>query len=391
MQTPLTVAILFLYGLCGVTVLGLAVLFLLKLVHVNAEKQSRRCLEKYRDYFGYLQAHGDEEERLKVPFGQVSQKEKRIIQKKLFELMGPIKGVHLQKLIWLCEDMGLVEFDQKRLSGAWKWTRVDAAYNLGVMRAKQAMPDLLSQLEKSKYDPSLFIIARAVAQCARDLADLRKMVLILVGHRKNCHQLIVDILSESDLDLAEFYVSLLRDPDTDVVKIGLIGSSVHVQPSMDPVLHKLVQSADKEVRIKALKLLCRNVRCLTPASVKSFMEHQDWEIRAIMAKELGTLQLHEHIPLLKKAVGDANWWVRNNSAHSLAELQVEGFHALLEILQEGRVGNKTEMAHQVVQIELEKGKKEQTDLEHQLQYNQKMHLYQKYSQKRIMTAHALER
>ncbi|MCI1114059.1 hypothetical protein MOQ26_23895, partial [Stenotrophomonas maltophilia] len=66
MQTPLTVAILFLYGLCGVTVLGLAVLFLLKLVHVNAEKQSRRCLEKYRDYFVYLQAHGDEEERLKV-------------------------------------------------------------------------------------------------------------------------------------------------------------------------------------------------------------------------------------------------------------------------------------------------------------------------------------
>lgn len=394
METPLATAVLFLYTLCALMIIGLIVLFTLKLKNLRAEKKARLCQEKYRDYFVYLQAHGEEEERLKVPHGEVTQSEAQIIQKKLFELMELFTGVHRQKLIWLCEDLGLVELDQKRLSGWSKWTRIDAAYNLGMMRSKKALPDLLRLLERSKYDPTIFILARAIARCADDIGDLREMVLILVKYQKNFHELLVDILSDSQLDTAPLFASCLREKDTDLVKIGLIGFFANTSPSIEPALYKLAESEDKDIRIKAVKLLCQDVRYLTDQRVKEFMNHKDWEIRAMMAKAVGALKLADYIPMLKNAVGDSSWWVRYHSAYSLTALEVEGFAALCEILREERFGNKIQMAHQVIQEELEKGKlqvSETSDVEKQLQYNQKLHLYQKSYRKTISTVAALER
>ncbi|MFS0556625.1 HEAT repeat domain-containing protein [Brevibacillus sp. 179-C9.3 HS] len=394
MQTPLATAIVFLYALCGLTVLGLLVLFALKLRNISVEKQTMRCLEKYRDYFIYLQAHGEEEERLQVPYGEVTQKEKQIIQKKLFELMERVTGIHRDKLIRLCEDMGLVELDIQRLNGAWKWTRVDAAYNLGIMRSKLAVPGLLTLLQKNANDTSVFIIARSIAKCARNTDDLREMVVQVVRARKNVHQLVVDIISDSQVDTASLFAELLQESDGELVKVGLIGYAVHAQPGMEPVLRRLIQSTDKEVRIKAVKLMCRDVRYLNEQTVTDFMNHKDWEIRAMVAKAIGTLKLLPYIPSLKKAVGDASWWVRHHSARSLAQLEVEGFAALCEILQEERNGQKSEMAHQVIQEELEKEKlviHDATATEKLVQYNEKLHLYRKSYRKTISTVQALER
>ncbi|GED31093.1 HEAT repeat domain-containing protein [Brevibacillus centrosporus] len=393
MQTPFATAYVFLYVLCGVTTLGLIVLFGLKLRNIAAEKRTKRILAEYEDYFVYLQAHGEEEERLHTPYGKLEQKEKRIIQKKLFELMESFTGVHRQKLAALCEDMGLVELDLKRLDGTWKWTRVDAAYNLGVMRSQRAVPGLLQLLEKLEYDPSLFIVARAVAKCARSQNDLGDMIRQLVKHRKNCHQLIVDILSESELDTGKLLIALLQETDADLIEIGLIGLSVHNPSDVEPYLHKLVHAQEKEVRIKAVKLLCKDSRLLTDKRVREFLAHQDWEIRAAAAKAIGAHGLSAHIPSLKKAVGDSNWWVSHHSAYSLAQLQVAGFQALCEILQEGRFGRHLEIAHQVALEELEKAKMqlELADQEKQLQYNLKLHLYQSSRRKTISPVQAMQR
>ncbi len=114
----------------------------------------------------------------------------------------------------------------------------------------------------------------------------------------------------------------------------------------------------------------------------------------MMARAVGELGLVEYIPMLKSAVGDSSWWVRHHSAYSLTALEVDGFAALCEILREERMGNKLQMAHQVIQEELEKGKQQAAatqDVEKQLQYNQKLHLYHKSYRKTISTVAALER
>ncbi|WP_429843754.1 HEAT repeat domain-containing protein [Brevibacillus sp. FIR094] len=220
------------------------------------------------------------------------------------------------------------------------------------------------------------------------------MVTHVVGAKKNVHQLIVDIISDSQVDTAPLFAQFLQESDAELVQIGLIGYTVHVQPGIEPGLYQLIQSPDKEVRIKAVKLMCRDIRYMNEQTVTDFMNHKDWEIRAMAAKAIGSLKLHSYIPLLKKAVGDANWWVRHHSARSLAQLEVEGFAALCEILQEERNGHKSEMAHQVIQEELEKEKlvlQGATATEKLVQYNEKLHLYRKSYRKTISTVQALER
>lgn len=338
----------------------------------------------------YVQAHIEEEERLKTPHGNVTRQERQMIQKKLFELIERFTGTHREKLILLFEDMGLVKQDMVRLRGWWKWTRIDAAYNLGTMRSKEAIPALLELLKASTYDPSIFIIARSIAKCSRDVNDLREMVVLLNRYQKNCHQLIVDIMSESHVDYIPLLVSFLSEKENDFVKIALIGLSIHVQPKMEAALHSLAQSTDKDIRIKAIKLLCRDSRYLTNERVNWFMTHHDWEIRAIAVKAIGGLGLRAYIPLLKEAVGDSNWWIRHNSANSLVQLDRDGFVALCEILQEERENIKRETAYQVIQKELEKGKTQQADIEKQLAYNHKLHVFHKLTQKKDPAAHVLE-
>jgi len=390
-ETPLTLAMYMLYGLCGVAALGLMTLFVLKLRHIAADKREQACLEKYQDYFFYIQAYGEEEGRLKPPAGDLTLGEKRIIQKKLLSLLERFTGVHRQRLLDLCEDMGLIEMDLKRLNAWWKWTRVDAAYNLGMMHAKEAVPGIIRLMKKGDSDASMFILARSLAKCARQEDDLREMVKLLVVHRQNCHPLIVDILGDSQLDTGPLFLSLVREEDGDLIKVGLIGLTSHVQPGMDPVLHELVDAADKEVRIKVAKLLCRDIRYLTERNVRHFLSHPDWEIRSVMAKAIGELGLSVYIPLLKRAVKDPHWWVSRNSTNSLAQLQVEGFRALCAILAEERDSRVREMANQVIQKELEKGKFPINDREQQMTYQQKLHYYQEWSRKTLKTVHALEK
>lgn len=390
METHLATAITFIYALTGITVIGLIVLFAIKLRHVAEEKRTARCMENYQDYFQYVQAYIEEEERLQLPPGTVTLAERRIIQKKLFELIERFNGAHREKLIMLCQDLGLVEHDLQRLRSWRKWTRIDAAYNLGTMRSPQAVPELLGLLRRSSYDPSIFIIARAIAKCAQDEGTLRELVKLMSGYQKSFHQLIADILSESQVDFIPLLISLLKEQDQELVKIALVGLAFHAEPGMEGPLANLSRSTDKEVRIKAIKLLCRDSRFLTKERINRFMSHADWEVRAICAKAIGDLGLQGYIPLLKKAVGDSNWWVCRNSAHSLAQLHVDGFVALCEILQENNESGKLEMAYHVIQEELEKGESMQSNLDVQLDYNHKLHVYQKLNQQKTAAMHALE-
>lgn len=118
--------------------------------------------------------------------------------------------------------------------------------------------------------------------------------------KKNVHQLIVDMISDSQLDTTSFYTEWIRDKNPELVKIGLIGFAVHAQPELEPGLSRLALSSDKEVRIKAVKLMCRDIRYLNDQTIKDFLNHKDWEIRALIVKAIGAMQLADYVPALKK-------------------------------------------------------------------------------------------
>lgn len=391
MEMPLRFAVFLLYGIGGAATVGLLVLFVLKLRHIAADKQTARCLHTYHDYLIYLQAHAEEEERFKLPYRNPSQKEKQILQKHLFELMDRVTGVHRLKLIALLQEMGLEEYDLRRLQSVRKWVRIDAAYNLGMMRSQAAVPGMLKLLRASAYDSTIFIVARAIAKSAPRLEDVREMVESVMAHGKNCQQLLVDILHESPLDTGPLYASFLQAEDEKLVKLGLIGLSPLSLAERERLLHRLVASRDKEIRIRVVKLMCRDARLLSASTVNLLLSHSDWEIRAVTAKAIGELGMSEYIPQLKQATADANWWVSYNSTHSLAQLQVEGFLALCEIVDENEESTRKELAMQVLQGQLERSVRQPPAAKEQLPPEAKRRLYDTWSRGSLQTAHSMEK
>lgn len=110
-------------------------------------------------------------------------------------------------------------------------------------------------LERSKYNPSVFITARSIAKCADKLEHLREMVQLLVRYRESFHELVVDIIKESEMDCTPLMMEFLDKEDRDLVSIALVGLPSYVIPSLVPILYRLMESGNKEIRIKAGKLL----------------------------------------------------------------------------------------------------------------------------------------
>jgi HEAT repeat protein len=374
----LAVAIGFIW-VCGILiVICLTILLILKTRNNRREKQTEQILRKYQDYFTYLQAHLDDEESLRPPAARLKHRELLAIQQKLIELMERLKENQVRKLAQLCDRLGLVEYNRKRLRSKFHWRRIDAAYNLGAMRAAEAVPELLGLLDKKKFDSSLFIVARSIAKCARNRSDLREMTMRMIRHNRNCHRLVADLLKESSAEYLPLLVEFLDSKDSDLVKIALFGLTALNEPGIADKLHDLAGSAEKELRIKAVKALMNSGYALSRSSIARFMEHPDWEIRAAVAKALGQIGSADYIDLLRKGVTDQHWWVRYNSATSLAMLDEPGFVALCQIASENKDQQIAGMAHCLLQETLMKQASDLNQVDKVVQYNRKLHMYQKF-------------
>jgi hypothetical protein len=211
---------------------GTASLFIMKARNIWLEKRTARYALKHQDYFSYIAAHLDEDTPLGVPYGPLKPLELKVIQEKLFAWIEQIQGEHRTKLTDLCRRLGLVELNQAKLRSGVHWDQVDAAYNLGVMRCKESVPELLNLLAKEKHDSSRFVIARAIAKCARDVSDLRSMVHLLVEHRRNVYELIADILLDSSVDYTPLLLEFLTEKDEELVKIALTALRGQTNPQV---------------------------------------------------------------------------------------------------------------------------------------------------------------
>ncbi|WP_440835435.1 HEAT repeat domain-containing protein [Paenibacillus sp. 22594] len=233
-------------------------IFILKSRKIWMDKKTNKILIKFEDYFTYIQAHIDSDDQIRIPHSRLNGHERYVMQKKLIEWIEHFKGSHREKLIKLCEDLGLIKLDIVRLHRPLPWIRLGAIYNLGAMRSDQAIPRLMKLLVTPKYEPIVFIIARSIAKCALNIEPLKGMALFLVKQRRNVHHLVVDIIKESELDCTPLMVEFLHDDDNDVIKLGLVGLPAYMVPNVVPTLYRLLHSDDEEIRVQAVKLLSSN-------------------------------------------------------------------------------------------------------------------------------------
>jgi hypothetical protein len=315
-----------------IILLGASGLIVLKLRNLQVERQSLQYALKHQEYFDYVAANLDEDQPLNRPFGTLRPLERKIIRDKLFAWMRQIRGVQRARLTELCRHLGFEAEQIKRLHSRFRWVQVDAAYNLGVMRSKEACPLLLELQEDESFGAPLFIITRAIARSARDINDIRQMVQLIIEHRKDCYELVADILQDVNLDYSALLIEWLQSEEEDYVKIGLLCLNGQTSLKVDEYLVKLFQSKQREIRIQAVKVWLKQSVSPTPAVIIDFLAHSDWEIRAQAAKAAGALGSPLFLEPLKETMEDEFWWVRYYSASSLAILEGSLVRPLHEVL-----------------------------------------------------------
>ncbi|WP_433946291.1 HEAT repeat domain-containing protein [Paenibacillus sp. SN-8-1] len=371
-----TVAIYFVYVCLGLIGLGIAILFYMKLKHLATLKKTEEYRLKHQDYFRYIQSHLHEGSDLPVPPGKLTALERRVIQDKFVEWIEQFKGELRNRIVELCEKAGFVKDELEQLDSLFFGRRVEAAYRLGNMRAAEAVPRLLQMLRKQSYSPLTIILGRAIAKSAKQEEELKEMLELMLRHGKPIHNLVADVLLETDLDSSKLLLKLLEDGNADFVKVALVAMWGQAVPEVIPALDRLVGAEEKDVRAEAVKLYLSSNPVLKDETIKQLMSDNNWEVRAAIAKSLGSLHAAGSIPLLRNAMRDENWWVRNNSAESLAKLGETGFEILCETALRGSgVERETALYH------IEKVMTEGTDhhaVDQMVSFNKKRLLYDRY-------------
>jgi hypothetical protein len=350
----LLIAFFFIKAASIAIVLALSACVFMKMRNLRIKKKKAAYLKKHQPYFLYVQSNLEESAKLRVPPEKLHRLELEVIQDQLTEWIERLQGSQRDKLITLCEDLGLVKMHLKRLRRKVGWKKMASIYHLGMMRSRHAAPFLLEEMETHKRGPSLYILARSVAKCARDENDIRKMIQILVRHPKTAHHLAADIMKDSGFDLTRLAEEFLKAQDEHIIRIALIYLQGQVCFNLLPTLNRLLDADQKRLRIEAANVMLKSIPTMSMDWMNKLMKHQDWEIRALAAKTLGSWEVSGHIGLLLEGLKDSSWQVRYNSAKSLASSE-KGFIVLCQAAANTKGPFDTGLLQNVIEEELWKG------------------------------------
>ncbi|MED4956757.1 HEAT repeat domain-containing protein, partial [Paenibacillus macerans] len=137
-----------------------------------------------------------------------------------------------------------------------------------------------------------------------------------------------------------------------------------------------VGAAEEDVRTEAVKLYLKASPELKDETIRELMADKSAGVRAAVAKSLGSLQAAGSLPLLRSALKDTNWQVRQNSAESLASLGETGFEVLCQIAKYGS-GDERETAMQQIEKTMRQHR-EQQRLDQMVDFNKMKLLYDRY-------------
>ncbi|WP_211745286.1 HEAT repeat domain-containing protein [Paenibacillus sp. Marseille-Q4541] len=376
MFSNLALAYAFVYLCAGLIVAGIVLLITMKVSHNSKTSKKEQYANKHKDYFVYIQANLTGNEKVQLPPGKLAKLEEEVIMDKLIVMMDQLKGEHAVKLRDLASEAGFVAKQMKQLGSISGTKTIEAAYRLGGMRSAEATTSLLEVLKEEKKVPHAIIYARAVAKCAERPAELKEMLRLLLGKGKPIYQMAADILMETSLEPSRLLRELLESDRYEDVKVGLVALSGYASPEVMPVVRHLFRSNDVTIRTDAIKLYLSTGPVLKDQTMAEFMRDANSEVRAAMAKALGSVYTENSIQLLQQGMSDTDLLVRNQSAESLAGLGVRGFEVLCET---AATANGTAREAALAYTERAMGAAEgKEELEKMMMLNKKKLIYHRY-------------
>lgn len=267
------------------------------------------------------------------PMTGLSRFDRRLVRSILLGLALDLRGDTGEAISALYGELGFLASDLGRIRSWRASIRANAAADLGLIHAQQALPDLLAALN----DADVRVRQAAVWAIGQmgDPATLRGLVQLLGDRNLLVAHRVQEVLAERGRELAETIITYAETTSNRfgrLAAIELIGW-LRVTTAAD-LLIGFTSDMDPEVRVKSVKAAAAigDPRFLEIFHLR--LEDSSWPVRCQAAKGLSLFGSPASVPRLTEALRDRHWWVRFYAATALAEVGPSGEEALSSALQD---------------------------------------------------------
>ena len=239
---------------------------------------------------------------------------------------------HLRKI---ARETGFVEEEMKALKNPSDLRKAVAAYALGILRIREALP-LLKKIRTDQRELSQCVTRALIQIGGTEEIDnvITNMKSTDYAQKAKVLELLSEITEEDIFPQMETYMKG-EDPVKKSLAIETLGARKDVR--VKPYIREGLFSEEKEVKISVLKAAI-SLKCFDCGEMKNqisvLLQDKDWEIRAFTARAMSHAEDPDEEVLsgLKKLMEDPNWFVRFNASESLFQLGEKGILALSENL-----------------------------------------------------------
>ncbi|QJD84633.1 hypothetical protein [Cohnella herbarum] len=377
MYINIEVAIKFLYALIVLNVGFAFAVYAMKIKKLRKTGTERRFEVKFKDYLTYVLVNIEGQEPLNAPPFSLNQAEQEAMQERLNDMIENFTGTTRDKCMELCKRLGLVQVHLNRLERGSYSVKIDAAYHLGCMRVREAVPALLEFLRTHKRNSSLFVIARSIAKCARDERDVKEMVQIVLRHNKGFYDLLVDMIKEADIDHGSLFAEFIQRERHEFIHIGLCGLKDYTEPTVASAVYRLIDSPDGTIQYKAVEIYLKSVHFIPRNVIQKLLRNPMDEVRVLALQAIADLKLATYIDVMRNALLDESMRVSDASARGLLLLGEGGIAELCGVAAEARGSVQGENLRILIEEQIQSLSLRLHDLDRLTRYNSLVYHYEK--------------
>jgi HEAT repeat protein len=274
-------------------------------------------------------AINDPSERAEL-LAQLRRPDRSVLLPMLLQLALDLRGEELERVAELADELGLVRGERRRLRGLRATERTEAAKNLGLLRARAALPALLRLIERDRRRSVRLACAWAVGEIGGAEA-VRGLLAMLDDPEPGVVRRVQEVLLDTAPDAAGEIVRHAQGTESAAARraaVELLGALR--DPLASELLLELVDTPDPELRTKVTKAAAAIGDPRFHDAFCQLLSDPVWSVRCQAATGLGAISAVDAIEALREAMADPVWWVRFNAASAPAELGPPGRAALAE-------------------------------------------------------------
>lgn len=300
-------------------------LILRRLYEEYKKRKKQMFYQEISDYLDSLVSQLDENditnEQIEVLKVFMKDKYKReLVEERLLFYFENLKGNIIKKLTKLAEDIGLVDYEIKKLKNKDIREIALSCKKLGEMRSKKAIEHLLELLDIEVVDLK-YNALMALAKIGDEEAFIeafKKLSQTLPLDERS----LIEIADSFEGDKIYVYRKLMHVNNDFISSIFIKSAGNYKDIMLADEIAQFLNSENKEKRISAAKALGKMGDSRYVDKIIELLKDEHWEVRAVAAKVLGQLQDRKALAPLTEALSDKEWYVRYNAANSL--LSIDG-------------------------------------------------------------------